>query len=909
MPDHAELPQKLRTKIKLTSPEEKYEAAAAMAEPPEIGPDLRDELTFNIAKRANSLRKFSKAGLGGWRIEYFCGLKHVRNGTAFRACVELAGRIALGEAPAAIIAYTRMVDLNPRFKEHPSVDGDTYTAELKAAQPRPLGAPDPWWRWATSAVVRQARPATRERLSSHQHVGQSSGTERMAHGITRATVHNPPPAFVTGDAENAYNSTNRAFAYRAVKGVHPVLARAMTTMYAGPTMYVHRGEGRAPQFYETSTGGVQGDPLYLDIYCLTQAETVHWADVAIQAVHDGRLLGSPETELAGTQAQTVPPPAVWQAAQEWVRNNQLQVDAQATFVTSKFYVDDGVRAVHPHLVAAIPEIVRICGAPAGLSYKPEAWQAWSPVEITVPTGAVKLIPPSDGLVVVGAPAGAQLALAVLSEEVAVGSPTFQESLCRRAVKRVSEAATAVQKAVDAAACATVAPRDGLTVLLGSVARKAGYVQRVMPPQLSQPYAAQMRDTVYRAVGKVLGWSKAERRAACGQCALEVSDGGLSLDRHFEVGPFAYLASWLGADQGEQESPDAVIRRWATDESTLGEIVRDAYARCVKQDEGLPPNLAGLAERAESTQGDRGYTTLRDGKPRFHWQRFLTKGWTESMRKSWARSATAIDVHRVQAMAGSWVVSGGPNIRGVQVTQLSYRVAMRMRFGLRVDRAMPTAPERKCAHVTRAGKRCKKRLDKFGHHATACGDGGGWVARHNGIVRVLATELRSMGYDVREEAWVDDLMEQTKDGLKEARMDLVVQSAGGIFYMDVVCFHPFTGTGKKRTFATGGVPAAQEDRKRRRYPVTDPKTRRRNSMATLVPVAITSYGLLGESATCAFAILEADASKRRSECHRAKGHLARVATEAAIHGTARCVIRSYAPPDGQERAHLFGRAAS
>ena len=81
------------------------------------------------------------------------------------------------------------------------------------------------------------------------------------------------------------------------------------------------------------------------------------------------------------------------------------------------------------------------------------------------------------------------------------------------------------------------------------------------------------------------------------------------------------------------------------------------------------------------------------------------------------------------------------------------------------------------------------------------------------------------------------------------------------------------------------------------------------MATLVPVAITSYGLLGESATCAFAILEADASKRRSECHRAKGHLARVATEAAIHGTARCVIRSYAPPDGQERAHLFGRAAS
>ena len=55
----------------------------------------------------------------------------------------------------------------------------------------------------------------------------------------------------------------------------------------------------------------------------------------------------------------------------------------------------------------------------------------------------------------------------------------------------------------------------------------------------------------------------------------------------------------------------------------------------------------------------------------------------------------------------------------------------------MDRAMPTAPEKKCAHVTRAGKRYEKRLDKYGYHATACGDGGGWVARHNGIVRVLA----------------------------------------------------------------------------------------------------------------------------------------------------------------------------
>ena len=60
---------------------------------------------------------------------------------------------------------------------------------------------------------------------------------------------------------------------------------------------------------------------------------------------------------------------------------------------------------------------------------------------------------------------------------------------------------------------------------------------------------------------------------------------------------------------------------------------------------------------------------------------------------------------------------------------------------------------------------------------------------------------------------------------------------------------------------------------------------------------------------AFTMLEAEARKRRPEWHRPKGHLARIVTEAAVHGTARCIIRSYTPPDGQERAHLFGRAAS
>ena len=81
------------------------------------------------------------------------------------------------------------------------------------------------------------------------------------------------------------------------------------------------------------------------------------------------------------------------------------------------------------------------------------------------------------------------------------------------------------------------------------------------------------------------------------------------------------------------------------------------------------------------------------------------------------------------------------------------------------------------------------------------------------------------------------------------------------------------------------------------------------MAVLVPVAISSYGLLGPAADAAFRTLEAEARGRRPENHRSRGWLRRLVTAASVYGTARSVIRAYAPPDGQERAHLQGRAAS
>ena len=142
-------------------------------------------------------------------------------------------------------------------------------------------------------------------------------------------------------------------------------------------------------------------------------------------------------------------------------------------------------------------------------------------------------------------------------------------------------------------------------------------------------------------------------------------------------------------------------------------------------------------------------------------------------------------------------------------------------------------------------------------------------------------------------------------------DLVVESARGTDYLDVTCFHPFTRKGKRRTHATGGTHEAQENRKRDRYPASEPGTRRRCTLARFVPVSVTSYGGVGPAARDLFRAYEGEARERRPEscARRAGGWLEAQVAEAAVFGAAKMALAAYMPPDGQERAHLGGVAAS
>ena len=260
------------------------------------------------------------------------------------------------------------------------------------------------------------------------------------------------------------------------------------------------------------------------------------------------------------------------------------------------------------------------------------------------------------------------------------------------------------------------------------------------------------------------------------------------------------------------------------------------------------------------------------------------------------------------MEGAWVFEH-LELRGVQQTRYAYLAALRLRFGLPVAPALLVAAQSECAHVKRDGVRCAARLDAEGHHAAACGAGGGFVRRHNGVVWALAAELRRMGLQVRTEVWVEDLFELLRSGrTREARMDLVVHGPGGTVYLDVTCFHPFTREGQRRTHAAGGSLAAHEAWKHGRYAVRERVTQRRNTRALFVPVVASTYGGVGDEAADYFAGLEAEAKRSRPAYAKARaGWLRRIVSAAAVYGAARGILDAYAAPDGQERAHFRGRA--
>ena len=79
------------------------------------------------------------------------------------------------------------------------------------------------------------------------------------------------------------------------------------------------------------------------------------------------------------------------------------------------------------------------------------------------------------------------------------------------------------------------------------------------------------------------------------------------------------------------------------------------------------------------------------------------------------------------------------------------------------------------------------------------------------------------------------------------------------------------------------------------------------MARFVPVAVTSYGLVGPAAVKLFSEFERAASKRMGATSaQIGGRLAALVSEVAVFGAARMALDAFSAPDGQEWAHRAGR---
>lgn len=112
---------------------------------------------------------------------------------------------------------------------------------------------------------------------------------------------------------------------------------------------------------------------------------------------------------------------------------------------------------------------------------------------------------------------------------------------------------------------------------------------------------------------------------------------------------------------------------------------------------------------------------------------VSGGWCSRSEEASAEAqASAVARRRAGVMGGSWVFGLDVELRGEPASRFTYCVALRLRCGL-IAPALPAAPEESCSHVSAAGVRCSAALDECGHHLEACGTGGGFVRRHNGIV--------------------------------------------------------------------------------------------------------------------------------------------------------------------------------
>ena len=207
-------------------------------------PEMIQALDQALAHRASKLKPFKKKGRTGWRNEFIKQLHATRAGPALR---RLAIHFLLGKAPFEVHKRYGYVSLGPRDKGRGPDD------------PRPVGSPEPFWRWAVGAAIKVVEAHTKKLLLPHQYaIGVPSGAEKMGKRTSFDAAQLPNHQWLIPGVFNAYNELDREEAVNDMCEVHPLAGTMTIALYTVPTVYVHDTGGAGPQKYPTVAGVIQG---------------------------------------------------------------------------------------------------------------------------------------------------------------------------------------------------------------------------------------------------------------------------------------------------------------------------------------------------------------------------------------------------------------------------------------------------------------------------------------------------------------------------------------------------------------------------------------------------------------------------------------------------------------------------
>ena len=174
----------------------------------------------------------------------------------------------------------------------------------------------------------------------------------------------------------------------------------------------------------------------------------------------------------------------------------------------------------------------------------------------------------------------------------------------------------------------------------------------------------------------------------------------------------------------------------------------------------------------------------------------------------------------------------------------FQIAMRIRYGLDVGPAIPYVSVQVCGARKGDGSVCGKALDASGQHALACKCGGHSHHRHDACRYALGRHLKLLVTSVKFEQFIHELARPDEDTgeTRAARLNLVVKTKVGKALLDVRVFHPLGPDGRRPGKYTL---IANEKDKYERYPTH--KDGRRLTNATIVPIAVNTFGAVREKA--------------------------------------------------------------